>query len=55
MGEIDQNLGIKITRNTKDKSLTINLKQYIDKMLAAFGMSNFNTRSSPIEYRCIPT
>ena len=55
MGEIGQYLGIQITRNRNNKSLTITMKQYIDKMLFTFGMSECNTRSSPIEYKCIPT
>jgi hypothetical protein len=54
MGEIGQYLGIQITRNRNNKSLTITMKQYIDKMLFMFGMSECNTRSSPIEYKCIP-
>jgi hypothetical protein len=55
MGEIDQYLGIQIDRDRHNRSLTISMKQYIDKMLKTFGMSDCNTRQSPIEYRFIPS
>ena len=55
MGEIDQYLGIQIIRDSYTKSLTISMKQYIDRMLNTFGMSNCNIRQSPIEYRFIPS
>ena len=33
MGEIDQHLGIQIIRDRNNKSLTISMKWYIDRML----------------------
>ena len=46
MGDIDHYLGIKITRNRKVRSLTANMKHFIDKMLSTFGMSTCDVRSS---------
>jgi len=55
MGEIDEYLGIQITRDRRNRSLSISMKHYIDKMLNTFGMSNCNVRQSPMEYRFIPS
>ena len=54
LGEIKKYLGITITRNRKNRIITLSMKDYIDKMLDQFGMSKCNIRSTPVEYKSVP-